>query len=49
MPALVPKILDIFIDEVIPLLQQRGLFRTAYQDKTLRGHYALDRPPDNFK
>lgn len=49
MPALVPKILDIFIDEVVPLLQQRGLFRTAYRYKTLRGHYALDRPPDNFK
>jgi len=49
MPAVVPKILDIFIDEVIPLLQKRGLFRTAYEGDTLRANYGLERPPDNFK
>ena len=30
--------------EVIPLLQKRGLFRTAYSGETLRDHYGLVRP-----
>jgi len=29
---------------VIPLLQQRGLFRTAYAGETLREHYGLAWP-----
>jgi hypothetical protein len=36
--------LDVFSAEVIPLLQQRGLFRTAYVEETLRGHYGLAWP-----
>ncbi len=49
MPPLLPKMLDIFIDEVIPLLQQRGLFRTAYEGETLRSHYGLERPNTSFE
>lgn len=45
MPPVLPSMLDIFVEQVIPLLQQRGLFRTAYEAETLRGHYGLDRPP----
>jgi len=26
------------------VLQRRGLFRTAYESDTLRGHLGLDRP-----
>jgi len=37
--------LDAFIDEVVPILQARGLFRTEYAGTTLREHYGLDRPP----
>jgi hypothetical protein len=37
--------LDVFVEQVVPLLQQRGLFRTAYDAQTLRGHYGLARPP----
>jgi hypothetical protein len=41
--------LDTFSAEVIPLLQRRGLFRTAYEGTTLRDHYGLDWPPTAFK
>ena len=44
MPPLLPAMLDVFSAEVIPLLQRRGLFRTAYEGKTLRDHYGLARP-----
>jgi FMN-dependent oxidoreductase (nitrilotriacetate monooxygenase family) len=44
MPPVLPSMLDVFIAEVIPLLQRRGLFRTAYAGTTLREHYGLDRP-----
>ena len=29
---------------VVPELQRRGLFRTAYESSTLRGHLGLQRP-----
>jgi hypothetical protein len=41
--------LDVFSAEVIPILQKRGLFRTAYAGKTLREHYGLDWPESAFK
>ncbi|MBS28790.1 MAG: LLM class flavin-dependent oxidoreductase [Alphaproteobacteria bacterium] len=48
MPPLLPAMLDAFVDEVVPLLQARGLFRTEYSGTTLREHYGLDRPPGPF-
>jgi FMN-dependent oxidoreductase (nitrilotriacetate monooxygenase family) len=44
MPPVLPGMLDVFIDQVVPLLQQRGLFRHEYTAETLRGHYGLRRP-----
>src|SRR5262249_52263136 len=44
MPPLLPSMLDVFGAEVIPLLQRRGLFRTAYGGTTLREHYGLPWP-----
>ncbi|HYD05119.1 MAG TPA: LLM class flavin-dependent oxidoreductase [Reyranella sp.] len=44
MPPVLPAMLDVFVAEVIPLLQKRGLFRTEYEGETLRDHYGLDRP-----
>jgi alkanesulfonate monooxygenase SsuD/methylene tetrahydromethanopterin reductase-like flavin-dependent oxidoreductase (luciferase family) len=44
MPPILPWMLDVFIAEVVPLLQKRGLFRTEYTGATLRAHYGLDRP-----
>ena len=44
MPPVLPQMLDVFIAEVVPLLQKRGLFRTAYDGATLRAHLGLSRP-----
>ena len=44
MPPVLPANLDVFIAEVVPILQKRGLFRTEYTCDTLRDHYKLDRP-----
>ena len=44
MPPVLPAMLDVFVAEVIPLLQRRGLFRTAYEGETLRDHFGLVRP-----
>ncbi len=32
----------------VPLLQRRGLFRTAYEGETLRAHYGLEQPESQF-
>ncbi|MEV2223880.1 LLM class flavin-dependent oxidoreductase [Nocardia vinacea] len=48
MPAVLPSGLERFVDEVVPILQRRGLFRTEYTETTLRGHYGLDRPANQF-
>jgi alkanesulfonate monooxygenase SsuD/methylene tetrahydromethanopterin reductase-like flavin-dependent oxidoreductase (luciferase family) len=44
MPPAYPQLLDAFIDKVVPILQERGLFRTEYAGSTLRDHYGLPRP-----
>jgi FMN-dependent oxidoreductase (nitrilotriacetate monooxygenase family) len=44
MPPLLPSMLDVFVAEVVPLLQKRGLFRTTYEGTTLRDHFGLPRP-----
>ncbi|HWV83158.1 MAG TPA: LLM class flavin-dependent oxidoreductase [Hyphomicrobiaceae bacterium] len=44
MPPILPWMLDVFIAEVVPILQKRSLFRTAYEGSTLRAHYGLERP-----
>jgi FMN-dependent oxidoreductase (nitrilotriacetate monooxygenase family) len=48
MPPLLPSGLAEFVDEVVPLLQKRGLFRTAYSGRTLRDHYGLARPESRY-
>lgn len=44
MPPTYPQGLEVFVDTVVPLLQQRGLFRTEYTGTTLRDHYGIARP-----
>lgn len=44
MPPYVPGASDAFFDKVVPLLQERGVFRSDYQADTLRGHLGLRRP-----
>jgi alkanesulfonate monooxygenase SsuD/methylene tetrahydromethanopterin reductase-like flavin-dependent oxidoreductase (luciferase family) len=48
MPPVLPKMLDIFIDQVVPILQRKGIFRTEYKGDTLRSHYGLNRPENLF-
>ncbi|HSS26256.1 MAG TPA: NtaA/DmoA family FMN-dependent monooxygenase [Mycobacterium sp.] len=40
-PHLTPHGLDEFVDRVVPLLQERGAFRTEYTGTTLREHLEL--------
>ena len=40
-PHLTPHGLDEFVDKVVPLLQERGAFRTEYAGETLRDHLGL--------
>ena len=44
MPPVLPSGLTDFVEQVVPLLQRRGLFRTEYEGATLRDHYGLTRP-----
>src|SRR6185437_8155312 len=48
MPPLLPAQFDVFAAEIVPILQRRGLFRTAYAGTTLREHYGLDSPKSAF-
>lgn len=43
-PHLVPGGLDEFVEKVVPELQDRGSYRSAYTGPTLRDHLALARP-----
>jgi FMN-dependent oxidoreductase (nitrilotriacetate monooxygenase family) len=44
MPPVLPSGLTAFVDNVVPLLQRRGLFRREYTGTTLRDNYGLSRP-----
>jgi FMN-dependent oxidoreductase (nitrilotriacetate monooxygenase family) len=46
MPPFFPGQFDAFVDGVVPILQERGLFRTEYAGTTLRDHLGLLRPAD---
>ncbi|MFT2014243.1 NtaA/DmoA family FMN-dependent monooxygenase [Streptomyces sp. 796.1] len=43
-PHLTPGGLDEFVERVVPLLQERGSFRTRYTGSTLRTHLGLAQP-----
>jgi len=43
-PHVTPGGLDPFVDEVVPLLQERGTFRSDYEGTTLREHLGLAAP-----
>lgn len=43
-PPLLPASLTAFVDEVLPLLRRRGLFREDYEGRTLRDHLQLPQP-----
>jgi FMN-dependent oxidoreductase (nitrilotriacetate monooxygenase family) len=43
-PTTSPQSLELFVDHVVPILQQRGLHRSEYTGVTLRDHLGLSRP-----
>jgi FMN-dependent oxidoreductase (nitrilotriacetate monooxygenase family) len=47
-PNYLPGALDDFVDQVVPILQKRGLFRTEYEGETLRENLGLERPENSF-
>ncbi|WP_454918905.1 LLM class flavin-dependent oxidoreductase [Xanthobacter sediminis] len=47
-PPVLPTGLDEFVDQVIPELQNRGLFRTEYTGSTLRENLGLRRPESMY-
>ncbi|WP_139999284.1 LLM class flavin-dependent oxidoreductase [Paenibacillus paridis] len=46
--TVVPGGLEDFIDLVVPVLQERGLFRTEYEHETLRGNLGLQVPANRY-
>ncbi|MFD6105947.1 LLM class flavin-dependent oxidoreductase, partial [Nocardia salmonicida] len=44
MPDVLPGGFDDFVDGVVPILRERGVFRTDYEATTLRGHLGLPVP-----
>jgi FMN-dependent oxidoreductase (nitrilotriacetate monooxygenase family) len=49
MPPVLPSGLDIFVHQVVPILQGRGLFRREYTGFTLRDHFGLAVPVSSFE
>jgi len=47
-PNYLPDNLEDFVEQVVPILQRRGLFRTDYQGGTLRENLGLSRPTNAF-
>lgn len=43
-----PGGLEDFVNQVVPELQRRGIFRRRYEGRTLREHLGLPRPPNRF-
>ncbi|NML43246.1 LLM class flavin-dependent oxidoreductase [Ramlibacter sp. G-1-2-2] len=48
MPPVLPQSLNEFVELVVPELQRRGLFRTAYEGRTLRENLGLERPASRY-
>ena len=48
MPPILPTALTDFVDQVVPILQRRGLARTSYEGTTLRDSLGLARPINRF-
>ena len=48
MPPVLPTGLTDFVEQVVPILQKRGLYRTEYEGTTLRENLGLERPINRF-
>lgn len=45
---LLPRDLEEFVEKVVPILQERGIFRKEYTGNTLREHLGLEKPNNQF-
>lgn len=45
---LLPRDLEDFVNKVVPILQERGIFRTDYEGSTLREHLGVQKPANRF-
>ncbi|AYJ85848.1 LLM class flavin-dependent oxidoreductase [Sphingomonas paeninsulae] len=48
MPPILPTGITDFVDQVVPILQRRGIFREEYEGTTLRQNLGLRRPENRF-
>ena len=48
MPDMFPSGVEVFVDEVVPLLRKRGVFRHEYSGSTLREHLGLPYPQSQY-
>ena len=46
--AVLPQGFNDFVDDVLPILKERGLFRTEYEADTLRGNLGLPKPENRY-
>ncbi|GGG72103.1 LLM class flavin-dependent oxidoreductase [Paenibacillus radicis (ex Gao et al. 2016)] len=46
--GMLPSFFDEFIEQVVPLLQERGIFRTEYESDTFRGNLGLAIPENRY-
>lgn len=49
MPPLLPEGLELFVEQVVPILQERRLFRREYEGRTLRDHLGLPKPLNRYQ
>ena len=47
-PAVIPDDLEAVTRDLVPELQRRGVFRTAYEASTLRGLLGMERPANRY-
>ncbi len=47
-PSVLPQGLNDFLEHVLPLLKERGLFREEYEAETLRGNLGLPKPENRY-
>lgn len=46
--APIPSMLKDFVEQVVPILQERGIYRTEYEADTLRGNLGLSIPENRY-
>ena len=47
-PSVLPQGFDDFVNQVLPILKERGLFRTEYEADTLRGNLGLPKSENRY-